>query len=251
MTQAVEEITVDSGLQAGVSIWYLLEAGIAAATSNVITPTYSSGPSDSSIVASSYTNVNQTGGASTILETAVAESNESTPNPLIADITEAVDNLILSAISCGNPTTATWAADLTEQVDQVSSSSLLGMADRLSTTTNSIECRPTLVSQNRAALASIELDNVDATEFHITGTVLDWGTLDTVASDRCILIKHDGATQASRIYSVIQHQNANGSGVYDFTGIFDNDSRYAVISYNDTGEDRRGVTSDDLTPVAV
>jgi len=112
-----------------------------------------------------------------------------------------------------------------------------------------------LTALGKAVIADVDiLDLVESPikliqQYVLTGTVRDWGTLDTVGTVRCILLKHDGAAEASRIYSVIDHTNANGSGVYTFSGIADNDPRYCVIAYNDEATDRRGVTSDDLTPV--
>ena len=84
--------------------------------------------------------------------------------------------------------------------------------------------------------------------YEVVGDVRDLN-LDTVGTVRCILLKHDGAAEASRVYSVIDHVNANGSGLYTFAGLGDNDSRYMVIAYNDEATDRRGVTNDNLTPV--
>ena len=90
--------------------------------------------------------------------------------------------------------------------------------------------------------------NYTTVSFKIEGDVRDL-SLDTVGTVRCILLKHDGAAEASRIYSIIAHVNANGSGLYSFTGLTDNDARYCVIAYNDEATDRRGATSDNLTPV--
>lgn len=93
--------------------------------------------------------------------------------------------------------------------------------------------------------------NYTTVTFKLEGDVRDLN-LSTVGTVRCILLKHDGAAEASRIYSIIDHVNANGSGFYSFTGITDNDAnRYCVVAYNDEATDRRGVTNDDLTPVAV
>lgn len=71
----------------------------------------------------------------------------------------------------------------------------------------------------------------------------------TLATCRCILLKHDGAAEGSRIYSIIDHVNSNGSGAYSFTGIGDNDARYMVVSFDIGTPIVRGVTDDFLTPV--
>lgn len=85
--------------------------------------------------------------------------------------------------------------------------------------------------------------------FQISGDVRDL-SLCTVGTVRVVLLKHDGAAEASRIYSVIAHANANACGLYNFMCIGDNDARYTVMAYNDEATDRRGVTIDGLTPVA-
>jgi len=157
MVQAFSIQTADSGYAANTSCWYLLDAGITAASGNTITPTYSTTPADEMITAASYTGVNQTGGASTVLETATAESNESTPNPFTTiDLTEASGNLVVAAITCGNATTFTWAADMTEQEDLADASSAMSFADRLSTTNANVTIEATVASQNRASAGSAE-----------------------------------------------------------------------------------------------
>jgi len=89
--------------------------------------------------------------------------------------------------------------------------------------------------------------NYTTVSYKLEGDVRDL-SLDTVGTVRCILLKHDNATEASRIYTIIDHVNANGSGFYSFTGLIDNDAQYMVIAYNDEATDRRGVTNDTLVP---
>ena len=90
--------------------------------------------------------------------------------------------------------------------------------------------------------------DIAQTTWKVEGDVRDL-SLDVVGTVRCILVKQDGAGEASRIYIVQAHTNANGSGLYTFGGLTDNDPRYMVIAYNDEATDRRGVTNDNLTPV--
>jgi len=152
MVEAVQSDTIDTGFSAGCSIWYLLEAGIDAASTNVITPTYSAAPADEEIHAAAYENVNQTGGATTNPATAEAETNESTPNPLILDLTE-TDEGMVAAVGCnGSANAYTWAAAMTERTDQADASSQSSYADRLSTTGANVDIEPSVGgTQNRAA----------------------------------------------------------------------------------------------------
>lgn len=85
--------------------------------------------------------------------------------------------------------------------------------------------------------------------YHIAGISRDF-SLDPLGNVRCILLKQDGAAEASRIYTIIAHQNSDGSGNYDFRDLTDNDAQYMVIGYNDVATDVRGVTNDTLTPVS-
>lgn len=154
MVEAVEINTPDAGFSANAAIYYILEAGIAAASGTTITPTWGTTPAEGNIYAASYTGVNQTGGATTNPATATAESNEATPNPLIADLTETDEGMVAAVSSCGNATTSTWQADMTEQLDNATGSASGSYADRLSTTAANVNIESTQASQNRAALCS-------------------------------------------------------------------------------------------------
>lgn len=154
MVEAIESNSADAGFSAGCSIWYILDAGIAAASGTTITPTYSSAPADDMLHAASYEGVDQTGGATTNPATAAAESNEATPNPLIVDLTETNEGLVVAMQCCGNASTTSWNAAMTEQTDQVDASSNSSMADRLSITSANVDIEATSASQNRAGAAS-------------------------------------------------------------------------------------------------
>ena len=157
MTQVFQQDTPDTGLSAGVACFYILDAGIQAASGTTISPTYSTAPADEIIHAASYAGVDQTGGATTVPETATAETNETTPNPFTTiDITEASGNLVIAIVTTGNATTATWQSDMTEQTDQTDASSFSSLADRLSTTNANVTVEGTIASQNRAAGGSAE-----------------------------------------------------------------------------------------------
>jgi len=154
MVNAVQLDTPDAGPAAGCSIWYLLETAIAAASTNVITPSYSSALDDEIIHAISYAGVDQTGGATTNPATTEAETNEATPNPLIGDLTEANEGAVVAVNACGTQTTCSWGAAMTEQTDQQDASSSSSMSDRLSITSANVDIEGTNASQSRAVICS-------------------------------------------------------------------------------------------------
>ncbi len=162
MVQAVQIDTPDAGPTFSCSIWYLLEAGIAAATDSVITPTISGTFDDQMIHAISYTDANQAGGSTTNPATASAESNEATPNPLVADLTEVNGGIVVGITGSGNSATHTWAAAMTEQTDQAGGTTASSMSDRLSTTSSNVDIEGTSSSQNRAAICSASFARVVA-----------------------------------------------------------------------------------------
>ena len=154
MVQAEQINTPDGGAIVSCSIWYLLETAIAAIINSVITPTISGSFNDQMIHAASYIVVDQTGGATTNPATASDETNEATPNPLLADLTETDNGLVVAIVAAGNATTHTWSVIMTEQTDQSGGSTSSSMSDRLSTTSSNIDIEGTTASQNRAVICS-------------------------------------------------------------------------------------------------
>ncbi|MCH9029521.1 MAG: fibronectin type III domain-containing protein [Bacteroidetes bacterium] len=151
------QITAGTGFSYRIEIWYLLEAGIAAATNTIIIPTFGAPPpANRMIAAATYGGVDQT---TPIPEQNTDSTASSTPNPLTgADIVEADGNAVVGAGGVGNGgNSATWNAAMTEQADFSAASSAMTVADRLSTTNANVDIEPTWASQNRAALVSIEI----------------------------------------------------------------------------------------------
>ena len=151
MVQAVQENTGISGFTFGSSNWYLLETEIALASNTTITVTWSLAPADQQIHAAAYGGVDQTGGSTTNPSNNSASSTASTPNPLISDVTEVVDGLVIATRGSGNNATHTWASDMTEQTDQADVSSGSSMADRLSTVGGNVNVEGTSANQNRGS----------------------------------------------------------------------------------------------------
>jgi len=154
MTPAFNIVTADAGVVAGSACFYLTDVGIDAASTNVITPTYSETPNSNQLHAASYENLNQ---SSPLVQTKTDETNASTPNPFTTlDLTEAIDNLVVAIVAGGNNTTHSWQSDMTEQTDIGSGTSSSSMGDRLSRTNANVTIEVTVLSQNRAAAGSAE-----------------------------------------------------------------------------------------------
>ena len=146
-----------------VSVWYLLETEIALASGNVITPTYSNTADllDEIIHAASYAGARQD--AQVVVENKGDISTGTNPITTV-DLIESNGNLIFGAGVIGEPApegVASWQSDLTEQTDILDSSSAGSIADRLSTTENSVTVELTWVGPvNRAAVISIHFAQV-------------------------------------------------------------------------------------------
>lgn len=143
MEKIVDIDTADGTSFAGATMWFLDDAGITAASTSVITPTYDTGPDNEMIHAASYENVDQTGGTTSFPANATYEQDEETPNPnTTIDLTEVSGGLILGFNSGGNTGTHLWQADMTEQTDEAASSSSSSLSDRKSITDANvtIEC---------------------------------------------------------------------------------------------------------------
>jgi hypothetical protein len=185
MTQIFQQDTPDGGYSSGAACFYILDAGIEAASGTTISPTYSGTSTDNEIIhAASYAGVDQTGGGTTVLETHTAESNESTPNPFTTiDLTEASGNLVIAIVTGGNNTTASWQSDMTEQNDQADSSSFSSFADRLSDTNSNVTIEGTIASQNRASAGSAELAAATSSSGTVQSTQIDFGWFSDSPSD--------------------------------------------------------------------
>jgi len=167
MTKAIENPFDGASIAVTVSIWFLLDAGIEAATDNIITPSFTGARNDETVHAQAYENVDQTGGSTTNPATN-SDANESGANPITTiDLTEVDGGLLVAAGIMGNTTgTATsWNAAMNLLTDGNETSSRNSMADRLSSTDANvdIECtwsatynRQTMVSARFAEAAAGE-----------------------------------------------------------------------------------------------
>jgi hypothetical protein len=207
MTKAHERR--NPGTRVLISVWYLLDAGIAAASGTTITASFTGwtpGSDEEVYSAGSYTGVNQSGGASTAIETNDAGTDSSTPNPqTAADVTEASGNMVLSASVDGSAgATATWHADLTEQIDTGTSGFVHSWADRLSSGSSEIQCECTWSTQNRAAQVSIEFaaSNTPIIEAVATATATGTCSKPTGTASGDLLVAFYGYDSVARVTTV-------------------------------------------------
>lgn len=143
------------GFIAGSEVWYLLEAGIAAAANTTISVGFDAAVDNDMIHAASYEGVHQGGGAATTKEVHIAVTASSTPNPLSVTMGDAVDgDLVVGLATCGNASNYTWTG-LAEQTERDDSSSTSSAAAALPSGSGDIVCAPTNSSQNRAATTAV------------------------------------------------------------------------------------------------
>lgn len=174
MVKARTELAgVPAGTQSNASIWYLLDAGIAAAVGTTITPTWSN-PLDVNeeiIQAASYEGAKQDSGV--VIEHKGDNVEATTPNPFTTvDLTESDGNLIVAQGAIGDNApagVASWQADMTEQEDTSGTTMAASFADRLSTTGGNVTIELTWVGPvNRQSIVSVHFAAVAVT----TGTKL-------------------------------------------------------------------------------
>lgn len=171
MVKARTELAgVPSGTQSNASIWYLLDAGIAAAVGTTITPTWSN-PLDVNeeiIQAASYEGAKQDSGV--VIEHKGDNVNAGTPNPFTTvDLIESDGNLIVAQGQVGDDVgqSASWQADMTEQEDNNGTTMAASFADRLSTTEANVTIELTwAAAPNRHSIVSVHFAAVAVT----TGT---------------------------------------------------------------------------------
>ena len=158
MTQLVTEHVEAAGNDMEVTLFLLLEAGIAAGVGTTIVLTGE--VPDFTYHAASYENVNQGGGAASVPETNSAGTTAATPNPLVtSDIVAGDGAAVVALAGVGNVATAAWGADLTEQTElgDTTPTATGSLADGLFATGQNANVECTWSVQNRAAVCAVEL----------------------------------------------------------------------------------------------
>jgi hypothetical protein len=163
----VVDIEVNPALPCRVTLFYLNDAGIEAASSGAIVP--SNAAPATTVHAASYQDVGQ----STPTNTDTDSSTSSTPNPLTACdiVTGAADAIVVALAGMGNGGTAAWGGTLVEQTEQEEGggSATGSLADDEVASATTIACECTWTTPNRAVICAFEL--VDLSAAGITGIV--------------------------------------------------------------------------------
>jgi hypothetical protein len=138
-----------------IELWYLNEAGIAAATGNTFVVTYGGAtPSNEHYAAATYDNVSQT---APVHHSAVNSTDTSTPNPIEVTVNVTADGMAVSAAVSGNTGSFSWGNGWTEGVDQSITSSTSSSADHPAALTGTDTASATHSGPNRLAIVAISL----------------------------------------------------------------------------------------------
>ena len=144
-----------------VTLWYLLESGIASASNTTITITQNINTPKTVSCAISYENVDQ---SSPISEYKTDISEVATLTGL--SLTESSGNVLVCTVGNGSTNSATFPATMTEQYDSMDYTQVgtnLCFGDRLSITNGSIDPAPTNSGVNRNTGISVEIAKVAST----------------------------------------------------------------------------------------
>jgi hypothetical protein len=136
-------------------LWYLREAGIAAATNGTFVVTYGSGNIQAQhYAAATFRNVDQ---IAPILDSRVNVTNSSTPNPFPTPVTVTSDGMAAAAAISGNTGLFTWGNGWTEGIDQSFGGSNSSTADHPSAASGTDTAAATHDHQNFLAIVAASL----------------------------------------------------------------------------------------------
>lgn len=161
VTYGGQALTRINGGAAGTSqvvrmeLWYLNEAGIAAATNGTFVVTYGAGsPQAQHFAAATFRNVDQ---ATPILDSSVNSTNASTPNPLTTPVNVTADGMAVAAAMCGNGGSFTWGNGWTEGIDQSFTGSNSSSADHPANANGTDSASATHSHPNRQVIVGASL----------------------------------------------------------------------------------------------
>ncbi len=165
VTYGSQSLTPIIGAVAGTSIfgrvelWYLNEAGIAAASGNTFSVTWGiAAPSQPMYAAATYKNVNQT---NPILDSASNSTDTSTPNPITATVNVVNDAMAVSGAIAGNNGSYTWGGGWTEGTDQTSgATTTMSSAEHAAAAAGTDTASATHSGPNRQAIVAAVLNPV-------------------------------------------------------------------------------------------
>jgi hypothetical protein len=161
VTYGGRPLTRVNGIAAGTTktvrseLWYLNEAGIAAATGTTFVATYTGGtPSLTQYSAATFRNVDQ---AAPVLASSVNAVNAATPNPLPTSVSVTADGMAVAAAMVGNNGSFTWNNGWTEGTDQSSGAGNGSAADHPAAANGTDTASATHNHQNMEAIAAASL----------------------------------------------------------------------------------------------
>ncbi len=161
--QAMTQLLIETiGTSMTIQLFYLMEAGIAAASGTTLAITGEAG----TFIwhAQSFENVAQFDEATTFPTTASAQTTSSTPNPVVADIVMdgATENVVYAGSGQGNSDPASWDGDagMAEDTSEVSGTHRSSTASSV-VPVDTVLCRCTWTNQNRAATVACEINSED------------------------------------------------------------------------------------------
>jgi hypothetical protein len=138
-----------------IELWYLREAGIAAATNGTFVVTFGgTTPSDPSFAAATYGNVDQ---LSPIFASTVNSTNGSTPNPLPTPVAVTADGFALAAAISDRRGSFVWGNGWTEGTDQDLQSSSSTTADHPATVDGTDTASATASNQKAQVIVVVSL----------------------------------------------------------------------------------------------
>jgi hypothetical protein len=140
-----------------VELWYLNEAGIAAAGGNTFSVTWGgSAPSNPMYAAASYTAVDQ---CNPIATSSINSTDAATPNPLTTNVSVTSGAVAVGAVISGNSGSYTWNNGWTEGSDQTSgATTTMSTAEHAATASGTDTASATHSNQNRAAIVAAVLN---------------------------------------------------------------------------------------------
>jgi hypothetical protein len=146
---------VGSPSRVRIELWYLNEAGIAAATNTTFVVSYGTGvPASPHYAAATYRDVDQT---TPVLSSSINSTNAATPNPLPTSVSVTSDGIAVAAAISGNSGSFTWGNGWTEGTDQNVSASNSSTADHPEVANGTDTASATHSNQNRQAIVAAAL----------------------------------------------------------------------------------------------
>ena len=138
-------------------LWYLNEAGIAAAVGNTFSVTWGgSAPSNPMYAAATYADVNQ---SSPILDSSSNFTNSSTPNPITTSVNVVNGGMAVSGAISGNNGSYTWGGGWTEATDQASgTTTTMSSAENAASADGTDTASATHSGPNRQAIVAAALN---------------------------------------------------------------------------------------------